>query len=135
MCYSPELVEGSIIGGNDLVLMVAWPNTLDFSGGEGLGREELVLVDLLTGLGLIRIIEVTGAWGVAAAVDASTTDRASCDIKDETEEYPEYSDQEMEETKKMRTDLRPALCKKKKKENSPLSEGDSARLARELMES
>lgn len=49
------------MGGYDLVLRVVWPNTFDFSGGEGLGREELGLADLLTGLGLIRIMEVTGA--------------------------------------------------------------------------
>lgn len=61
VCYSPDLVEFSTIGGYDLVLRVAWPNTFDLSGGEGLGREELSLADLLTGLGLIRIIEVTGA--------------------------------------------------------------------------
>lgn len=82
MCYSPDLVEGSVFGGYDLVLSVDWPNTFDFSGGEGLGREELGLADLLTGLGLIRIIEVTGAWGVAAVVDASTIDRTSCDTEE-----------------------------------------------------
>lgn len=74
---SPDLVEGSIIGGCDLVLSVDWPKTFAFSGGDGLGREELGLADLLTGLGLIRIIEVTGAWGVAVVMEASTTDRTS----------------------------------------------------------
>lgn len=82
MCYSPDVVESSVIGGYDLLLNVDWPNTFDFSGGEGLGREELGLADLLTGLGLIRIIEVTGAWGVAEVVDASTTDRISCDTEE-----------------------------------------------------
>lgn len=77
-------MEGSVIGGYDFVLSVDWPNTFDFSGGEGLGREDLGLADLLTGLGLIRIIEVTAAWGVAVVVDASTrtTDRTSCDTEE-----------------------------------------------------
>lgn len=115
MGYSPDLVEGSIVCGYDLVLNVAWPNTFDFSGGEGLGREELGLADLLTGLGLIRIIEVTGAWGVTAVGDASPTDLTSCDTEEETEEYPEYSEQKKGKTEKMRTCFGTSLCKKRKK--------------------
>lgn len=75
-------MEGSVIGGYDLVLSVDWPNTFAFSGGEGLGRQELGFADLLTGLGLIRIIEVTGAWGFSAVVEESTTDRTSSDTEE-----------------------------------------------------
>lgn len=82
MCYSPDLVESSVIGEYIFVLSVAWPNTFAFSGGEGLGREELGMADLLTGFGVIRIIEVTGAWSVAAVVDASATDCTSCDTEE-----------------------------------------------------
>lgn len=83
-CYSPDLMGGSGIGVYELVLEVDWPNTFDFSGGEGLGRAGPELVGLLKGLGLMRVIALTGAWGVAVVIGAwlhcpSTTELTSCD--------------------------------------------------------